>query len=343
MTVSYGRPSASAPRLRGGLPGADEGGPFEHPSYVRASAEHEGTEPVVLDAGGGRLVLLAGGGSLHTVYGYPQPVGAATAVADALAAIDVPLRVALSPLGAGGELAQALRARLPLADERAICVTDLDSDPMEVFDASARSMVRRALREGSSVEVGAVRSDFGPMYRRAMDAMGAADLYRFSDAYMAAMGSAGAFQVTVMRPLRRRGCRALPDPRSRGDLPLERPTRRAAPGPRRRESRPPGGAARMRAPRCASLPPRRRAQRRSQGRPAALQVRHEHSHADASDLLHGPLTWCPSSAPALHPRRRSWSTTRVRRRRGTSPIAALAPSSWDRASAASRWPTGPRP
>ena len=48
MTVSYGRPSASAPRLRGGLPGADEGGPFEHPSYVRASAEHEGTEPVVL-------------------------------------------------------------------------------------------------------------------------------------------------------------------------------------------------------------------------------------------------------------------------------------------------------
>lgn len=200
MTVSYGRPSASAPRLRGGLPGADEGGPFEHPSYVRASAEHEGTEPVVLDAGGGRLVLLAGGGSLHTVYGYPQPAGAATAVADALAAIDVPLRVALSPLGAGGELAQALRARLPLADERAICVTDLDSDPMEVFDASARSMVRRALREGSSVEVGAVRSDFGPMYRRAMDAMGAADLYRFSDAYMAAMGSAGAFQVTVMDP-----------------------------------------------------------------------------------------------------------------------------------------------
>ena len=178
MTVSYGRPSASAPRLRGGLPGADEGGPFEHPSYVRASAEHEGTEPVVLDAGGGRLVLLAGGGSLHTVYGYPQPVGAATAVADALAAIDVPLRVALSPLGAGGELAQALRARLPLADERAICVTDLDSDPMEVFDASARSMVRRALREGTSVEVGAVESDFGPMYRRAMDAIGAADLSR---------------------------------------------------------------------------------------------------------------------------------------------------------------------
>jgi hypothetical protein len=30
--------------------------------------------------------------------------------------------------------------------------------------------------------------------------MGAADLYRFSDAYMAAMGSAGAFQVTVMDP-----------------------------------------------------------------------------------------------------------------------------------------------
>jgi hypothetical protein len=200
MTMSRGRPSASGSCLRDGLPAADEGGPFEHPAYLQASAEHEGTEPVVLEAGAGRLALLAGAGTLHTVYGYPQPLGAATEVADALAAIDVPLRVALSPLGAGAELAEALRGRLPLADERAICVTDLDSDPADVFDSAARSMVRRALREGSSVEIGAVRPDFGRLYRRAMDAIGADHLYRFGDPYLAAMGRAGAFQVTVSDP-----------------------------------------------------------------------------------------------------------------------------------------------
>lgn len=200
MTVSAGRPSASGVRLRDGLPGADEGGPFEHPAYLQASAEHEGTEPVLLEAGNGRLALLAGAGTLHTVYGYPQPLGVTADVADALAAIDLPLRVALSPLGAGAELADALRGRLRLADERAICVTDLDSDPEDVFDPAARSMVRRALREGSRAEVGAVQLDFGPLYRRAMDAMGAADLYRFSDAYVGAMGQAGAFQVTVRDP-----------------------------------------------------------------------------------------------------------------------------------------------
>jgi hypothetical protein len=179
MTVSPGRPFAPGVHLRDGLPGADEGGPFEHPAYLHASAEHEGTEPVVLETGGGRLALLAGVGTLHTVYGYPQPLGAATAVADALVAIDLPLRIALSPLGAGAELADALRGCLPLADERAICVTDLDSDSEDVFDSAARSMVRRALREGSRVEIGAVQPDFGRLYRHAMDAMGAADLYRF--------------------------------------------------------------------------------------------------------------------------------------------------------------------
>jgi hypothetical protein len=200
MTVSSGRPSAPVVHLRDGLPAADEGGPFEHAAYLQASAEHEGTEPVLVESGGGRLALLTGAGTLHTVYGYPQPLGVVTDVADALVAIDVPLRVALSPLGAGAELAEALRGRLPLVDERAICVTDLDSDPTDVFDPAARSMVRRALRDGSSVEISAVRRDFGPLYRGAMEAMGAADLYRFSDAYVAGMGQAGAFQVTVSDP-----------------------------------------------------------------------------------------------------------------------------------------------
>ena len=76
---------------------------------------------------------------MHTVYGYPQPLGVTADVADALAAIDLPLRVALSPLGAGAELADALRGRLPLADERPICVTDLGSDPEHVFDPAARA------------------------------------------------------------------------------------------------------------------------------------------------------------------------------------------------------------
>ena len=57
----------------------------------------------------------------------------------------------------------------------------------------------------------------------------------------------------------------------------------------------------MRAPRRRGLHPGRRAQRRPQGRPAALQVRHEHAHPDTPDLLHRRLRWSPSSVPALPP------------------------------------------
>lgn len=63
MTASAGRPSAPGMRLRDGLPAADEGGPFEHPAYLQASAACEGAEPVLLETDDGRLALLAGVGT----------------------------------------------------------------------------------------------------------------------------------------------------------------------------------------------------------------------------------------------------------------------------------------
>jgi hypothetical protein len=178
-------------------------GPFEEAGYIRASAAHEGSVPVVAEASRARLTLLrTDDGSMHTVYGYPHPVGHVSEgdlseLAEVLARIPGPLRVALSPEGCGALLAQCLRHRLPGIDERLVCVADLDGDPLDTFQPKARSKVRRALSHGTAAMVHSVAPDFGAFYRRAMRAMGAEPLYHFGDAYFAALARAGAFQVTA--------------------------------------------------------------------------------------------------------------------------------------------------
>jgi hypothetical protein len=183
--------------------GCAEDGPFEQVAYIEASAAHEGSVPVVVEAGPARLnLLLAGDGSLHTVYGYPHPVGQLSesdliALAQVLADIPRPLRVALSPQGCGAALAGHLRPRVRVASERLICISDLGGDPLDTFQPKARAKVRRALHHGVEAHVTSVRADFGAFYRRAMAALGTEPLYHFGDAYFTALGEAGAFQVTA--------------------------------------------------------------------------------------------------------------------------------------------------
>ena len=177
-------------------------GPFERPEYIRASAAHEGSEPVVVAAGEARLTLLRDSdGAMHTVYGYPHPVGHVgendlAALAGELSRIESPLRIALSPLGCGAALARHLVDKIPAAFQRPICVADLDGDPFDTFGAKARGKVRRALNRAVTIDVGPVTSDFGALYRQAMDDREADPLYHFDDAYFAALGAAGALQVT---------------------------------------------------------------------------------------------------------------------------------------------------
>lgn len=177
-------------------------GPFEHPDYVRASATHEGSEVVVVSEGPARLTLLrSANGEMHTVYGYPHPVGHVSddnlaALAGKLSRIDAPLRIALSPIGCGAGLARNLTGRIPIASERLICLADLEGDPFAAFGAKARSKVQRALRKGVATTIGPVTADFGMLYRKAMDVHGADPLYRFDDSYFSALAATGAFQVT---------------------------------------------------------------------------------------------------------------------------------------------------
>ncbi|MGY1635485.1 hypothetical protein ACI78V_02385 [Geodermatophilus sp. SYSU D00742] len=178
-------------------------GPFEEAGYIKASAAHEGSVPVVVDAGRARLTLLrTNDGSMHTVYGYPHPVGQVSEcdlmeLAEVLALSPGPLRVALSPVGCGALLAQCLRHRVPVVDERIVGIADLDGDPLDAFKPKARAMVRRALRYGASARVGPVEPDFGVFYRRAMRAVRAGPLYHFGNPYFDALARSGAFQVTA--------------------------------------------------------------------------------------------------------------------------------------------------
>lgn len=181
-------------------------GPFDAGWYLRASAVHEGSEPVCVAAGGARLSLLRSqDGGLHTVYGYPEPVGetgprALAALAERLAGVREPLRVALSPLGAGSALALRLRERLPVETERPICVLDLEGDPLQRVTRGARYEARRALRGGAVAHVGPVTLAFGGFYRAAMRKLGAEALYLFEDAYFEALRGPHAFQVCVRDP-----------------------------------------------------------------------------------------------------------------------------------------------
>ena len=178
-------------------------GPFEHPEYVRACAAHEGSEPFVVTAGAARLILLRRtDGDLHTVYGYPHPVGQVSeddlaALAIALGQIAAPLRVALSPLGCGALLAEHLIGRIPIAFERHVCVADLEGDPLATFGPKALGMVRRAQNRGVVHDVRTVTPDFGILYRSAMESIEADPLYSFDDAYFSTIAAAGAFEVTA--------------------------------------------------------------------------------------------------------------------------------------------------
>jgi hypothetical protein len=181
----------------------EDRGPFDTDGYVSACARHEDSDAVRFSAGAASLWLLCGpDGTLRTVYGYPQPIGDTSepeleTLADALAGVAGGLRVALSPLGDGDRLAQLLQDRLPVLSRRDLLVADLERDPVAAFSSTARSKLRRAVRGGASAEVGAVRADFGGRYRASMDALGADPLYRFDDAYFAALPNEDAFQVSV--------------------------------------------------------------------------------------------------------------------------------------------------
>jgi hypothetical protein len=175
-----------APRLVAGTPPSGIGGPFEQPSYVRACAVHEGAESCALEAGGLSIALLREPeGALHTVYGYPVPYGDGDidALAAALSGIANPVRVALSPIGPGADLAGALARRLAPVSSRPISVTALDDDPLAVFQPRAKGAVRRAQAAGVAVDVGELAPWFGPFYRATMEAMQASPLYRFGDRY----------------------------------------------------------------------------------------------------------------------------------------------------------------
>jgi hypothetical protein len=187
--------SSTAPAL---LTPASYATPYEHPAYLRASAAHEGSELTELHAGARLVLLRQASGLLQTVYGYPQPLdGDVEELASCLCTSGAPLRLGLSPLGAGAALAELLRARMPIASERAICVTDLDGDPLDAFDRRARRATRTAMKRGGRVEVGRISDWFGAFYRAAMHQLGAHPLYHFADSYFAELGAMPHYQVSA--------------------------------------------------------------------------------------------------------------------------------------------------
>jgi hypothetical protein len=178
-------------------------GPFDTVGYVSASANHQGAEAVFFEAGETGLWLLRSAeGGLHTVYGYPQPVGntrdeGLAQLATELATQNHSLRIALSPLEAGMRMSWHLIGRLPVINCHDVLVADLEGDPLAGFTSTARSTVRRAERGGATVELGAVTPDFGPMYRATMEAQNAKAIYLFDDSYLAGLPAEDTFQVTV--------------------------------------------------------------------------------------------------------------------------------------------------
>lgn len=176
-------------------------GPFGTAAYLRASAAHDGGEPERLSLGDVRVpVVAAPDGSVHTPYGYPQPGGdtgeqALAAAADAAWSHPRPWRFQLAPVGPGAAFAAALAERGAVAGSRPICVHDLGAgDPLDRFQPEARTMVRRALRDGVRIEAGEVTPAFGALYRAAMEALDAPAHYRFADTYLLGLNAAGAKQ-----------------------------------------------------------------------------------------------------------------------------------------------------
>jgi hypothetical protein len=185
--------------VREALPPAGAGGAFDEPSYVAASADHTGTTPVLVEAGGAGLALLrAADGGLRTPYGYPHALGGDP---DALAAGLAGLRglwLALAPFGPGGALAAALAPRLAPESVRPICVADLDGeDRLATFDSRSRRAARTAVTRGGTVSVAPLAAWFGPFYRAAMEELSALDVYRFDDAYFAALAVQDHYVVRV--------------------------------------------------------------------------------------------------------------------------------------------------
>ncbi len=181
------------------------GSVYEQATYLEASAAHVGAEVLHVEAGGAMLPLLrAPDGSWRTVYGLPRPLGADSpetlaALADRLAREHLPLVAILSPLHPGYALGELLEARgLRRTSERLICVAELGvEDPEQGFDKRARRAIRTALARGASARISAPQPSFGPFYREAMQALGAADVYRFRDGYFEALASLPSYEVTV--------------------------------------------------------------------------------------------------------------------------------------------------
>jgi hypothetical protein len=177
------------------------GGAFDLPEYVAASARHTATTPVLGEAGGASLPLLrAADGGLRTVYGYPHGLGAPEGV-DALAAALVSHArawLALAPFGPGAALATALEARLAPAGVRPICVAEpAGEDGLATFTGRARRAARTARSRGATSAVAPVAPWFGAFYRAAMQQLDALAVYRFDDAYFAALAAQNHYVTCV--------------------------------------------------------------------------------------------------------------------------------------------------
>jgi hypothetical protein len=182
------------------VPALPTSGLFGGP-YLGACARHERADTATIVAGDIRLpALLAGDGSWHTPYGYPQPEGdgALEPLCEAVLNSESPWRLALAPVGRGAELAVLFAMRRPPSAARPIAIHELDDEPpTDRFTAAARSMVRRAQRADAELTAGPVTPAFGSFYRCAMDALGAAEIYRFGDDYFESLNEAGATQLSL--------------------------------------------------------------------------------------------------------------------------------------------------
>jgi hypothetical protein len=185
--------------LTDGLPPAG-GGAFDAPGYVAASARHTGTTAVVARARGTSLALLRGtDGALRTPYGYPHArgeLGGVDELADALIARGGAW-LALAPFGGGAALAAALARRCEPASVRPICVAEPADDELATFDSRSRRAARTARKRGGTLHVEPLGAWFGGFYRAAMDQLAATDVYRFDDAYFAAMAELDHYVVRV--------------------------------------------------------------------------------------------------------------------------------------------------
>jgi hypothetical protein len=190
--------------LLSGSPPPGQGGPFGSAAYLAACARHDGGTPATVQLGGVSVpVVVEHGGGLHTPYGYPQPYGdcrpeTAREFASAAVRCARRWRCALSPVGFGAELAEALGAQMRPSGSRPIAIHDLDDDePTSRFSSSARGMVRRAMKLDVETACGPPTPEFSELYRANMDSLDARAEYYFDDDYMVAMRQAGTVQVSA--------------------------------------------------------------------------------------------------------------------------------------------------